>query len=188
VTDVTLLEKSHGSFSQHIFEVTLRSVCRNLRVTARVKGITTRDWIQVNISGEDESIALKLLDRELGLAPVAADKIAKFSVVSGKVIDSENATDKLRVDIGVFQPRVFDAFIPIQSLRAQIGGGTNLPLKRLIELFCLYNFMPLQIKLTSDLDSEKGFWEAELSEKQLSRFCDWLRSNLDRLLELGVTM
>ncbi len=188
MTDVTLLEKSYGSFTQHTIEAMLSSVCRNLRVKVKVKGITTRDWIQIKVSGEDEYVALKLLDREFGLAPVTADKAAKFFAVNGKVIDADKATDELRVDIGVFQPRVFDATISIQRLRAQVGDGKNLSLKRLIELFCLYNYMPLHIKLSADLNTEKGFWEAEMSEKQLSRFSDSRRSNLDRLLVLGASI
>jgi hypothetical protein len=48
--------------------------------------------------------------------------------------------------------------------------------------------MPLHIKLVADLNTEKSFWEAELSEKQLSQFSEWLRSNLDRLIVLGASI
>jgi hypothetical protein len=188
VTDFTLLEKSYGSFSQHTFETILLSMCKDLRVQVKVKGITTRDWIQITISGEDESIALRLLDREFGLAPVTADKVAKFSTVRGKVVEAYKAIDELRVDIGVFQPKVFDAVISLPRLRAQVTDGKKPSLKNLIELFCLHNLMPLHIKLVADLNTEKSFWEAELSERQFSQFSVWLRSNLDRLIVLGASI
>lgn len=188
MTDVTLLEKPYGSFSQHTFEAMLLSMCKDLRVKVKVKGITTRDWIQITVSGEDESIALRLLDREFGLAPITADKIAEFSSILGKVIDSDKTTDELHVDIGVFQPNVLDAVIPLPRLRAQIGDGKNLPFRRLIDLLCLYDFISLHIKILGDLNAEKGFWEAELSDKHLSQFSDWLRSNLDRLIVLGANI
>lgn len=188
MTDVTLLEKSYGSFSQHTFEAILLSMCKDLRVKVKVKAITTRDWIQITVSGEDESIALRLLDREFGLAPITADKITKFSPVRGKVVEAYKAIDQLRVDIGLFQPKVFDAVISLPRLRAQIADGKNLPFKKLTELFCLHNLMPLHIKLVADLNTEKDFWEAELSEKQLSQFSEWLRSNLDRLIVLGANI
>jgi hypothetical protein len=188
MTDVTLLEKSYGSFSQHTFEAILSSMCKDLRVKIKVKEITTRDWIRITVSGEDESIALRLLEREFGLAPITADKVAKFSTVCGKVVEAHKAIDELRVDIGIFQPKVFDAIISLPQLRAQLADGKDLPLKKLIELFCLHSLVPLHIKLIADLNTERVFWEAELSEKQLSQFSGWLRSNLDRLIVLGASI
>jgi hypothetical protein len=56
-----------------------------------------------------------------------------------------------------------------------------------MEVFCLCDFMPLRIKVLDALNIRTGLWEAELSEQQLSRFADWLDSNLDRLVVLGST-
>jgi len=185
VTATTLLEKAYGSFSPKSLETTLSSLCQDLKVKFKVRGKTTRDWIQIEISGEDESIALKLLDREIGLAPASTEDVGKFSALRGKVIDTEKSTTELRVDVGVFSPRVCDAVIPLQRLQAQLSDGKHLSLQRLIKLFCLYDYIPLHIKIVADLNTEKGLWEAELSETQLSLFYGWIRSSMDRLIVLG---
>ncbi len=186
MTAITLLEKAYGSFSARSLEALLSSLCKDLRVKIKVKGRTTRNWIQIELTGEDESVALRLLDQEIGLAPVSEDKVAKFSTLCGKVYDSEKtATSELHIDIGVFEPRVYVATIPIRHLQAQLADGRNLPLQRLVRLFCLNDFVLLSIKIVTDLNGEKGVWQAELSEAQLSQFSSWLKSNLDRLIVLG---
>jgi len=185
LTAITLLEKAYGSFSIKSFEAILSSLCKDLKAEVKIKGKTTRDWVQIEVMGEDESVALRLLDREIGLTPVSIEKIGKFSVLRGKVVDSGRWEDELHVDIGVFAPRVYDAFIPLWRLRAQLADGRNLSLQRLIEMFCLSDFAPLKIKLVSELNVEEGSWEAELSEEQLSKFSDGLTANLDRLMVLG---
>jgi hypothetical protein len=91
------------------------------------------------------------------------------------------------VDVGLSDSGIYDAFVPLWRLQAQLGDGKKMPLQRLIELFCLFDFMPLSIRIMSDLKHEKGVYEAELSEDQLSRFSGWLNSNLDRLMVFGAS-
>ncbi len=188
MTAITLLEKAYGSFSPQRLETALSFLCKGLKVKIQVKGKTTRDWIQIDVAGEDEPVVLKLLDREIGLAPASADAVGRFSVLRGKAIGVDKSTTELRVDVGVFEPRIYDAVIPLQRLQTQLADGRNLPLQHMVKLFCLNNFMPLHIKIVADLNSEGGFWQAELSETQLSQFSDWLKSNLDRLIVLGASL
>jgi len=185
VTATTLLEKAYGSFSPRTLETMLLSLCKDLKVKIKVKGKTIRDWIQIEVTGEDESVALRLIDQEIGLAPTSTEEVRKFSALRGKAIDSGKSVAELRIDVGVFAPTICDAIVPLPCLQAQLADGKNLPLQRLIKMFCLYDFAPLRIKIVADLNTEKGFWEAELSETQLSQFSDWLWSNLDRLIVLG---
>lgn len=185
MTAITLLDKAYGSFSHQRLETMLYSLCKGLRVKIRVKGETAREWVQIDIAGEDEPVALKLLDREIGLAPVSADEVGRLSGLRGKVISSDESMTELRVDVGVFEPRICDAVVTLQRLQAQLADGRTLPLQRIIQLFCLIDFMPVHIKIIGDLNSTEGFWQAELSEFQLSQFSDWLKSSLDRLIVLG---
>lgn len=187
MTTVALLEKAYGSFSQRNLETMLESLYRDLKVRVKVQGKTTRDWIQIELTGEDESVGLKLLEKEIGLTPTSADDVRRFSALRGNVLEADKSTTQLRVDIGVFAPRVCDVVIPLQRLRAQLADGRSLSLQSVIKMFCLYDYAPLHIKIVSDLNIERSFWEAELSEAQLSRFSDWLRSNLDRLIVLGAS-
>lgn len=188
MTTITLLEKVYGPFSQQLFQAKLASLCKDLRVEAKVITKTSRGWVQVEMTGEDQEVAVKFFDREIGLAPVSIGKVKKFSTIKGRVIFAGEKEQELVVDIGVFSPSVYDATIPLERLQAQLADGKKLPLQRLIELFCLYDCMPLHVKITSDVKSENERVEAELSENQLSKFIKWINSSLDRLIVLGATL
>jgi hypothetical protein len=181
---VVLLEKVYGPFSPETFEPILLSLCKGLKVRLRVVGKTSRGWIQTEVSGKDENAALHFIDREIGLAPISVDKLKKFSVTRGRVV-SGKSKNEVCVDVGVFSPETYDAVVPLQTLQAQLSDGIKLPLQRLTELFCLYDNLPLKVKMVSSVNAQKKLVEAELSEAQLSQITYWIRSRLDRLLVLG---
>ncbi len=185
---ITLLEKVYGAFTQQLFQAKLSSLCKDLRVKAKVVGKTGRDWVQVELTGEDQEVAVKFLEREIGVAPVNIEKVKKFSTIKGKIIFAGEKGQELNVDIGVISPRVFDATISLERLQAQLADAKRLPLQRLIELFCLYDYMPLQVKTTREIEPEHEQVEAELSENQLSNFIQWIIFSLDRLIVLGATL
>ena len=182
---VTLLEKVYGSCSPEDLEPVYSSLCKGLKVKLRVVGETNRGWVQIEVSGEDEIAALHFLARETGLAPVSQDNLKKFSVIRGRVVFSGKSKKELYVDIGVYSPETYDAVIPLQRLQAQLADGKKLPLQRLVELFCLYDNLPLEVKIVQGVDSKKKRIEAELAEAQLSQITSWIRSSLDRLIVLG---
>jgi len=181
----TLLEKVYGSLSPENFEPVYSSLCKGLKVKLRVVGETNRGWVQIEVSGEDEIAALHFLARETGLAPVSQDNLKKFSVIRGRVVFSGKSKKELYVDIGVYSPETYDAVIPLQRLQAQLADGKKLPLQRLVEPFCLYDNLPLEVKIVQGVDSKKKRIEAELAEAQLSQITSWIRSSLDRLIVLG---
>ena len=185
---ITLLEKVYGSFSQQLFQAKLASLCKDLVVEAKVVGKASRGWVQVELTGEDQEVAVRFLDREIGVAPVSIDRVKKFLTIKGRVIFAGEKEQELLVDIGVYSPRVYDATIPLERLQAQLADGKKLRLQRLIELFCLYDFVPLYVKITRDVKSEYEQVEAELSETQLLKLIQWINSSLDRLMVLGATL
>ena len=182
---VTLLEKVYGSFSPQTFEPVFSSLCKGLRVKLRVVGETSRGWVQIEVSGEDETAALRFLEREMGLAPVSLDNLKRFFVVQGRVVFSGKSKKELYVDTGVFSPENCDAVLPLQRLQAQLADGKKFPLRRLVALFCLYDNLPLKVKIVRDVNVQKNWVEAELSEAQLSQINKWILSNFDRLVVLG---
>ena len=184
---LTLLEKTYGSFSPETFEPILSSLCQGLKVELRVVGKTSRGWIQVEVSGEDETVASHYLDQKVGLAPVSIDKIKRFSTIRGRVIPTEDSENQLLVDIGVFSPQICDATVSLQSLQSQLADGKKLSIQRIIELFCLYENLPLEVKIIGNVDARGKHVEAELSETQLSQIMQWISSSLDRLVVLGAS-
>ena len=182
---VTLLEKVYGPFPPNLFEPVFSSLCEGLEIKLRIAGKTDRGWIQVDVSGEDKAVAVRLLDQKIGLAPVSVNDSKKFSLLKGRVISSEARNDRLSVDVGIFSPHFVDATIPLQTLQAQIADGARLSLEKVVDLFCLYVNMPLEVKTLGDAGSENDYIGAMLSEAQFTRFADWIHSHLDRLIVLG---
>lgn len=187
MTIATLLEKAYGTFSKRRLESAISALCKGLKVRISVRSIANSGWIEIDATGEDEAVALKLLDREIGIAPTSTDNLSKFSALRGKIVNLSKSRTELYIDVGVFESSNYCAAIPLWRLQAQLGDGVKLPLQQLTELFCLYDFVPIHIKIIEEFNMEKGFWEAELSEGQLSRFSEWIKSDLDRLVVFGVS-
>jgi len=184
---ITLLEKVYGPFSPQLFQTTLSSLCKDLLVKAKVVSKTNRGWLQVELKGEDQKAAIEFLDHEIGVAPAKIDKVKRFSTFKGKILSVDEERSELRVDIGVYSLHVCDAVIPLEQLRAQLADGKKLSLQQLTELFCLYTHMPFCVKIIQDAKPENEQVKAELSSSQISKFNEWISSNLDRLIVLGAT-
>ena len=182
---VTVIEKLYGSGSPETFEKLYSSLVSGLNVQLSFAGTTDRGWIQLEVSGEDETAALSLLDREIGLAPVSLDKLKKFSVMQGKVVFSGKSEKELYVDFGVFSPKVLDAVVSGKRLCAQLADGKDVSLQELVELFCLYDNMPLEVKIAEGVEEANKNVEAGLSEAQFSLFSRWVGCRFDRLIILG---
>jgi len=182
---VTVLEKLYGSGSPAAFEKLYSGLIRGLRVQLRFVGTTDRGWIQLDVSGDDETAALSLIDRETGLAPASLDNLKKFSVLQGKIVFSNKNADELHVDLGAVSPNVLEATISEKRLHAQLADCKEVPLQKLVELFCLYDNVPLEVKIASDAKAGSKTVEAVLSDAQLSLFSRWVRSRFDRLIILG---
>ncbi len=181
---VTILEKLYFSSSSEIFESLYSNLLSGLKIQVRFAGTTNRGWIKFAVSGEDEIIALNILDCEAGLAPIFLTEVKKFSVFRGKIIFSDKKND-LYVDIGVFSPKTTDAVISEKVLCAQLADGKDVSLMKLVELFCLYENVPIEVKIVQTVEGEKDSVEACLSEAQLSLFNKWVKSGFDRLIILG---
>ena len=182
---VTVLEKLYGLSSPETVETLYSSLVSGLKVQLRFAGTTDRMWIQLEVSGEDETAALNLLDHEVGLASVSLDKLKRFSVLHGKVVFSGKSEKELYVDLGVFSPTTCDAILSGKRLCAQLADGKKLPLQKLVELFCLYDNMPLEVKIVQGVEEANSNVEAGLSEAQFSLFSGWVRCRFDRLIILG---
>ena len=88
---ITVLEKLYGSVSPETFETAYSRLISGLKVRLSFAGTTNRGWVQLEVSGEDETAALNFLKREVQLAPSSLTNLEKFSVVRGKVIFSNKS-------------------------------------------------------------------------------------------------
>lgn len=183
---ITLLAKAYNDFQLKQVGRNLSSTFEGLKVETKICGVTSRGWIQIAVSGEDETVALHYLADRIGLCPADLENVKRFSNVKGHVIALDENKCELYVDIGVFSPNVIDAAIPLQNLQAQLGDGRKASLKKFIVVFGFCEKLPLNIKILS-VDKEKGRIEAELSENQQEQYRSWTRTLLDRLLVLGAS-
>ena len=182
---VTILEKLYGSYSPTTFEKIFSDLIIGLKAQLCFVGTTDRGWIQLDVSGADETAALSLIDRKIGLALDSLDNLKKFSVMQGKIIFSNKNGNKLYVDLGVCSPNVCDAAVSDKLVYTQLTDGKEIPHKKLVELFCLYDNFPLEIKIIEDVIVGNETVKAQLSESQLSFFKSCISSRFDRLIILG---
>jgi len=182
---VTLLEKVYGRRSVKEFQQTFADMCKGLNVKLRVLNCAPRGWIRLELKGEDEKVALNFLGEEVGLAPVSIRNIRIGDIIRGRIVSSKSKLE-LKLDLGVYEPEMVDAILPLKHLQAQLADGKKFALKTLIELYGLYPNFPLEVKVQK-LDIESELITVELSERQISLFDRWIRQALERLIVLGAT-
>jgi hypothetical protein len=183
---VALLAKVYNSSQLKQVDAILKTKLEGLKVTTQVVGIASRGWVQITVSGEDEKVALRWLDKEMGICPISLKNVGKFSTVKGRITALNQSKNALRLDVGLFSPEIVDATIPLQHLQAQLVDGREVALKKLAELFGFCENLPLTVKV-SNINEDKKHMEAVLAEKQLMAYRNWTGSLLDRLIILGAS-
>jgi hypothetical protein len=179
---ITILEKLYNYVSPKTIEKHFLNLVNGLNVQLQFVGITNRCWIQINISGDDETAALNLFGQKFGIAPDSLVDLKKFSVTKGKIISFNKDDEALHLDLGINSKT--DAVLSKQQLCAQLADGKNISLQDLIKLFCMYENIPLEVMIIEKIRKNKAV-DAVLSETQIFLFKDWIRHRFDRLIILG---
>jgi hypothetical protein len=149
-----------------------------------VLGVAAGGWVQVELSGEDEGAATSYLTKKIGLCPTNLGDVKKFSTLKGYMRNIGEDAEELSVDVGVFQPQIVYATVPLRRLQTELVGGRKVALRKLAELFGFCEGLPVNVKVTA-VNEEESRIDAELSSKQVRRYEIWRESLLDRLLVLG---
>ena len=183
---VTLLAKVYNDSQLNLIDKFLKSMLKGLKVKIEIRGVTSRGWVQITVSGEDERVALRYLADEIGLCPMRLECVEKFSTIKGRITSLNKSRIELYIDIGVFSPKTADSTISLQHLQAQLVDGRKTALKKLAELFGFCENLPLTVKIY-DVDKENSCIDAMLPERQLTLYKSWTKSLLDRLIILGAS-
>lgn len=179
MTDITLLVKAfHGGQLKQIDE-RLREQFEDLDVEVKVLGNPTNKWVQVSVLGEDETVAASYIKKEIGTCPVTLDNVDQDLVLKGYV--SKIDSDRIVVDVGVFEPKVTQATITLASLQMHLAGGKEVSLQKIAQDYAICEGVPIGLKVVS---KEAGSLQAELSPEQIVKFQNWQQSLLDRLIVL----
>ena len=183
---LTLLEKLYGldeEDSEKVLNENLAKLTSGIDAEAKIIGKNERKWIQVKVSGADAKVVTNYLGSRFGSAPSFTD-IHTPIVLKGKIIDAGKVGYGIYIDIGTSNSNPIDVLIPLHKLRTHLVDGKKLPLREIVEAFCLHDNFPVSIRLTEiDIEEEK-MW-AEPSDGQVELFKKWLSSYLDRVIVLG---
>jgi hypothetical protein len=184
-TSVTLLTKIHDSRQMRQFDFALKSGLEGLEdLEVKILGTNSGKWVQVELSGEDENIAVNYLIKNMGVCPIDFGSIGRFSNLKGYIKNLYENEENLTVDIGVFKPTTVYPSIPLEKLQAQLTDGRKIPLKKIAELFGFCENLPVNVKIL-EVDEKENRIRAELSTLQIEKYKNWQSSLLDRLIIIG---
>jgi hypothetical protein len=186
MTTLTLLVKAKHAGQLKQVDEHLKSKFEDLDVEVQVTSNPVNRWIQVDLLGEDETIATSYINKEFGTCPGSLKHIEASSVLKGYISKIDTNKPELKVDVGVFEPKVAYATIPLACLQTQLLNGRDVGLKKIMEIYGLAEGLPLRVK-ASYVNSEGQELQAELSADQVEKFHFWQQSLLDRLIILGAS-
>ncbi len=164
----------------------LESEFTGLKVESHIVGKTSRGFVQVSISGEDENAALNYIRKKIGLLSTDFESINRFSVLKGFITGLSQSRRVLFLDVGIQSPDVINVQIPLPHLQAQLVDGRKVALEKIAELFGWGENSSLDVTV-SDVNLHEKRILAEISENQAKMYSDWTRSFLDRLVVCGVS-
>lgn len=180
--NLTVLAKaSHGGQLKQVGEI-LRNQFEGLDAEVKVTGNPVTKWIQVSVSGEDEAVAAAYIRKEIGICPVSLENVGNGAILKGYI--SKVDSDGLIIDIGVFDPKITQAVLPLAVLQEGLAGGKDVAIKKIAEAYALSEGLPLIVKVTS---KEAEDLQVALSAEQVEKFQSWQQSLLDRLIILRVS-
>ena len=186
MTTLTLLVKSSRAWQLKAIDEMLQTQFEELDVESRVLTNNKSRWVQIELSGEDETIATNYITKTYGACPVTVENAKALESLKGYISQIDNNKQELRVDIGVFEPKMAQAVLSVTSLQAALVNGKKLPLQQIAELFGLAEGVPVSVKVNWEHSSEEEL-SSELSEAQIEKLISWQLSLLDRLIVLGTS-
>ncbi len=187
-TTLTLLVKaSNAGLLKHIEDL-LKDEFENLDLEVKVLGSPVNKWVQVSLSGDDEAIATNYINKEIGTCPISIKRIENLSVLKGYISKVDTVKQELKVDVGIFEPKIIQAVIPLAYLQAQLAGGKKIDLKKISDIYGLQENLPLSIKVNDPNVAESEQLQAELSAAQIEKLDLWQHSLLDRLIILRASI
>lgn len=159
-------------------EKTLANIAGSLSASITLDGFSEMGWTRVDMQGDDSEVLSELISRQLGRAQIYLSGIELHEVYRGVVIGERKGN--LGVDLGIEQPRPINLIVKEDTLRAQLTDGKTLPLKEIMDHYCLIADSSVSVRVTR-LDLDTGTIEGWLSDAQIELFSDWITTGLDRI-------
>lgn len=187
MTTLALLVRASNLGQVRQTEELLKTQFEELNVEIEVVTKTPNRWVQISISGEDEIIATSYINKEIGTCPRSLENAKNYPFLKGYISKLDLEKQELIVDVGIFEPKITLATIPLACLQEQLVDRRKLDLKKIAEIYGLAERLPLNIKPQYSNGEAGAFVQAELSVEQVEKLHKWKQSLLDRLIILGAT-
>lgn len=182
----TLLVKARHAWQLRYIDDLLKTQFAELDLELQVLSNPSSRWVQVVVSGEDESIAISFIKKTFGICPATIEDAKASEEVKGYISKVDLSKQELRVDIGIFDPKVIQAVVPLSTLQTALANGINVMLEKLTTLYGLAEGLPLALRINWESSHEEAF-SAQLSDSQVTKLQSWRQSLLDRLIILGTS-
>jgi len=175
---LTILQRPTPLTAQN-FQATLENEFEELKgeLTASITlaGFSPGGWAKINITGEDSEIVTELVANKFAIAQTKLDELDSGNY-QAEII---GPTGKgLKVDLGS-DPGSFECVIPTSNLYAQLTDGKRLPVRQVLECYCLYPGVRISVRVPRPADHEIDGW---LSDSFIDVLADWVTMGLDRIL------
>jgi len=185
MTTLTLLTKISDNSQLNQVRKAVETLLSGLEVEINILGSVADGWVQIAFSGEDEGIAANYVIQEVGLCPGSFENVEEFSTLKGYI--QKIGKNELIVDVGIFQPEIVYATVPLRHLQDELVDGRKIATSKIAELFAFCEGVPVNVKVNG-LKGKKRLINVKLSSEQIRKYMVWRESLLDRLLVLGPSL
>jgi hypothetical protein len=185
MTILTLLAKVYNKGHIKQIEMSLQATFEDLDAQIQIIDTTVNRWVRVKITGEDEGVTKSYIAKQIGVCPSNLEEVSANTELKG-YIQKIDTNKGLIVDVGILEPKLVYAYIPLATLQTQLLEGKDETLKKITELFALSVDLPVSIKV-KNVNATENIIDAEFSSAQVDMFKNWQYSLLDRLVILGTT-
>jgi len=107
MTELILLAKTSNDNQLKQIDKALKFSLGGLDIEAAVLGSVSGGWVRVSLAGEDEGVAINYLTQEIGVCPISLENVGTSSVLKGYIVNLGKDSEKLLVDVGIFEPKTF---------------------------------------------------------------------------------
>ncbi|TFG15314.1 DUF2110 family protein [Candidatus Thorarchaeota archaeon] len=182
--ELTLLARVYGDYQNRLirdFETDLHERTSELDIRIEKVSIDERGHIIVSLDGDDEEFVSNTLAGEYGTT-TSLRSLSTGDVYSGQLRDVGKVGYGVYVDVGITNPSMSDALVPLHKLRSQFE--MNASVRSIAGSFVLVDNLPVTVEVVHK-DERSVEIEAEFTSDFIGQLDTWSNDDHQRLLVFG---
>ncbi len=168
---------------RRLIEARLRTLSSGLEIAIELEAIPANGFVRIAVEGPDTEVFTELVKRKVGLAPSRLSDIEVNDNFRAYVSKIDSAQQSIRIELGPTS-KDLRSEITREALSAQLCDGRAVPVDKVAQTYCLQEGVPVFVRVTC-IDPDRGRIEAWVSDDQVSRFDEWRRQRLHRIIAVG---